>query len=143
MRHFVYRSAALLLCGLALTGCVSREQADAKLAKACEAGIRALLPEGETDIGTVTGSTFTASVEGQDMRHVSLKIEHQDGWIEEGTVYECTFQESFGPFKNNFTASLYNLKVGENSYGKFGHEILGDAQDFMKLTEAIRKSLYE
>jgi hypothetical protein len=132
----------LLLCAAALTGCVSREQADAKLAKACEAGIMALLPEG-TNVGKVAGSTFTASAEGQGLRHVALKLEHQDGWIEEDTVYECTFEESFGPMKNNFTASLYNLKMGEQSYGKFGNEILGDAQDFIKLTDAIRKSLYE
>lgn len=137
-----YRVMTLLLCAAALTGCVSREQADAKLAKACEAGVMALLPEGQ-DIGKVAGSTFTASVEGQGMRHVALKFEHQDGWIEESTVYECTFEESFGPMKNNFTASLYNLKMGEQSYGKFGNEILGDAQDFMKLTDAIRKALYE
>ncbi len=137
-----YRVIPLLFCALMLGACVSREQADHRLARACEAGIHALLPEGE-DIGTVTGSKFTASAEGQDIRHVSLKIERQDGWIEDDVVYECAFQESFGLFKTQFTASLYNLKMGDQAYGRFGHEILGDATDFIKLTEAIRQALYE
>jgi hypothetical protein len=131
-----------ILCALSLTGCVSREQADEKLAKGCAAGISALLPEGET-LGNITAKKFTASPDGPNMRHVDLTVKREDGWIEEDVAYECTFEESFGFMSKNFTASLYQLRIGDQVYGKAGNQILGDAQDFIKLTDAIRAAMYE
>jgi hypothetical protein len=43
----------------------------------------------------------------------------------------------------NYVASLYQLRIGDQVYGKAGNEILGDAQDFIKLTDAIRAAMYE
>ena len=132
----------LILCAMTLGGCVSREQADEKLAKGCAAGIAALLPEGET-LGNITDKKFTISPDGPNMRHVDLTIKRQDGWLEEDTAYGCTFEESFGFMNQNYTASLYQLRMGDQVYGKAGNEILGDAQVFIKLTDAIRAAMYE
>ena len=42
----------------------------------------------------------------------------------------------------NYTASIYPVRTGERVIGKSGNEILGDAQDFLKLTDAIREAMY-
>lgn len=137
-----FRLLALLCCALSLTACVSREQADEKLAKGCAAGVAALLPEGQ-EMGPIGEKHFTPGVEGPNMRHVALTVKMNDGWIEENTTYECVFEENFGFLKTTYTASLYNLQFGDNIYGKSGGQIVGDVQDFVKLTDAIRKAMYE
>lgn len=128
-------------CALLLSGCVSREQADAKLAKGCEAGVNALLPEGRT-ISKVADAKFSPSPEGANMRHVTLKAIENDGFLEVENSFECIFEESFGFLNANYTASVYQVRTGERVVGKSGNEILGDAQDFLKLTDAIREAMY-
>jgi len=130
------------ICLLALSGCVSREQADAKLARGCEAGVKALLPEGMT-LDRVTEKKFSPSPEGRDMRHVTLKTVTLDGWLETEQDYECIFEESFGLFNMSYTAAIHQVHTGDKVYGRAGREILGDAEDFLKLEEAIRGVMYE
>lgn len=141
MTHTI-RVFALLFCALSLTACVSREQADEKLARACSAGVSAILPEGQ-EIGPIGDKKFTPASDGPNMRHVALTVKMDDGWIEDNTTYECVFEENFGFMRTTYTASLYNLKAGERIFGKSGNEISGDAEDFIKLTDAVRKALYE
>lgn len=130
------------LCALTLSACVSREQADDKLARACAAAAGAMLPDGQT-LGEVQSQKATPSPEGPDYRHITILVKQMDGWLEEQGSYECTFQESFGFLKNNYTGSIYQLKVGDMVYGKAGNEIMGTADDFLKITNAVRKSLYQ
>ena len=131
----------LALSVLTLSGCVSREQADAKLAKACQAAVNVFLPEGQ-HIEKISGADFTASPEGPDFRHVTIHTIMMDGWLETEYDYECVFQEGFGFMNSGFTASIHQVIVDGEVYGKAGNEILGDAQDHIKLNEAVRKSLY-
>ena len=138
-RFSIICAAALLL----LTGCVDRAAADAKLAKGCEAGIAAMLPEG-VKIGKILGTEYTDSVEGRGFRHVKLQAIETDGWAETEKDYVCIFEESFGFLNTHHTAAIYQLRVSEDQvYGKSGREILGDAQDFIKLTDAIREAMYQ
>lgn len=136
------RVFALLFCALSLSACVSREQADEKLARACAAGVSAILPEGQ-EIGPIGERKFTPAADGPNMRHVALTVKMDDGWIEDNTTYECVFDENFGFMKASYAASLHNLKAGDQIFGKSGDQISGDAQDFIKLTDAVRKALYE
>lgn len=136
------RFLILGLCVAGLSGCVDREQADALLVKGCMAGVGSLLPEGET-AGEVKEKSFSASPEGPDMRHVTLTTIAGDGWLEEERVFECTFEEAFGFLRNNYTASIYQLRFNDQIYGKAGNEIQGSFDDFVKLTDAIRKAMYE
>jgi len=131
-----------LICAMALTGCVNREQADAKLAKACEAAVNVFLVDGQR-IDKVKGSTATASPEGPDMRHITIQTIMMDGWIEAENNYECVFQEGFGFLNSGYTASIYQVKVGDTVVGKSGNEVLGTAEEHMKLNEAVRKALYD
>lgn len=127
---------------LALTGCVSREAADAKLVKGCEAGVNAILPEG-IQIGEVLSTEATPASQGTNYRHIKLVAIEMGDWLEEEKAYECIFEENFGFLKANHTAAIYQIKTGYKVVGKSGGDILGDVDDFLKLTEAIRKAMYE
>lgn len=128
-------------CAMLLSGCVSREQADTKLAKACEAGVNAILPEGRK-ITRVADTQFTPSTEGQGMRHVKLKTIETDGFLETETEFVCVFEESFSFLNMGYTAAPYQVRAGDLIVGKSGNEILGDAQAFMKLNDAMHDALY-
>lgn len=129
--------AAVLL----LTGCMSREQADAKLSTACGAAVGAMLPEGSR-IDSVKAFHGEPSGEGPGLRHMTITAMYMDGWIEQENEYECVFEESFGFASMSYTASIYQVRWDGEMIGKSGGEIVGDAEDFIKLTDAVRKSLY-
>src|SRR3982750_3405467 len=97
---------AILSCALLLSGCVSREEADAKLAHACRAGVQALLPE-NLKIDHLTGHEASKSPEGNDMRYIKIKTVTIDGMLEEDKEYECIFEEQFGLMNMDYTASVY------------------------------------
>ncbi|HEY0901744.1 MAG TPA: hypothetical protein VGD95_06435 [Micavibrio sp.] len=124
-----------------LSACVSREQADAKLAKGCEAGVNAILPAGRK-ITRVAKSEFTPATEGPGMRHVKLTAIETDGFLEVENTVECVFEEGFAFLNSSHTAALYQVRAGEIMIGKSGNEIVGDAQQFLKLNEAIRNAMY-
>lgn len=135
-------SFALLMTALLLTGCVNREQADAKLAKACKAAANVFLPDGQK-VNKIESTSATPSPEGQDFRHVTIHTVTVDGWLEEKSDYDCVFEEGFGFLHSNYTASIEKVTVNGDTYGRSGDEILGDAQDMIKLTNAVRDALYE
>ena len=135
---FAAATAAVLL-----TGCVDRSVADATLAKGCEAGVNAMLTDG-LKIGTISSTEFSPSPEGQGYRRVTMKAVATDGWAEEEREFICVFEESFGFMNSNHNAAIYQLRLSEEQiYGKSGREIMGDAQDFIKLTDAIRAAMYQ
>ncbi len=131
-----------VICAAVLTGCVSRDQADAKLAKACAAGVNVFLQDGQ-QIDKIVESKFTPSPVGQGFRHVTLVAIVKNDWLEQNHTYECDFQESFGFMGTSYSASIEKLDAEGTVIGRAGGEILGDAQDFIKLTDAIRKALYD
>lgn len=136
------RLLTICLCAIALSGCVNRQQADDTLAKGCLAGVNAMMPEGET-AGEIKEKSFSMSPEGPNMRHVKIKTTAADGWIEEDRPFECIFEETFGFLKSSHVASIYQLRVGDQIYGKSGNEIRGSFEDFTKITDAIREAMYK
>ena len=141
MKH----SGLTLLCVsvLLLGACVSREQADAKLAKGCEAGISVLLPEDQA-IDKIVGSEYTPATEGAGFRHVTIIATLENDWLEEEYEYQCVFDENFGLFNSSHTAAIMKLDTGDGRvFGQAGARILGDAQDWIKITDAVRKAMYE
>lgn len=136
---------AIMLCSasvLLLTGCVSREHADAKLAKACEAGVNVVLPEGRK-ITRVAKTDFSPATEGPAMRHVKLTAIETDGFLEIENAFDCVFEESSGFLNSNHTASVYYVRAGDRMIGKSGNEIIGSAAEFMELNDAMRDAMYK
>lgn len=131
-----------LFCVLTLSGCVNRTQADAKLSRACEAAVNTILDDTQR-IDKVKSATFTGSPVGPDFRHVTIHTIMLDGWLETDYDYDCIFQEGFGFLNSGYTASIHQVKTEDRIIGKSGNEISGDFDDFVKLTDAVRKALYE
>lgn len=142
MRKFLLLGSACTALML-MTGCVDRATADAKLAKGCAAGVKALMKD-DLELKSVNSFDATESPEGPDMRFITIHTTTADGWLDMDRDYSCIFEESFGFLNSSYTASIYQLRVSDDEiYGKSGREIMGDAQDFIKLTDAIRKAMYE
>ena len=123
-----------------LTGCVSREQADAKLATACVAAVEALA---DRKLGDIADTKATPSPEGPDFRHITVMTGSDDGWLDEFGEYKCIFQETFSIFNRAHTASIYQVHYDGEIVGKAGSKILGSPSQLLQLEEAVRGALYE
>lgn len=125
---------------LPLCSCVDRDQADARLARGCEAAAALFLPEGTT-IREVRKRVFSAAEEGAGFRRVVLTAIETDGWSDVDKAYECVFVEEFGFLGNGYTAQIERLTADGNIYGKKEGKILGEFGDHLKLTETVEKAL--
>ena len=100
---------SVAICLTLLTGCVSREQANDKLGKACEVAASIFLEDGFT-IKTVKRVTSKPSKEyGDSYRDVTVFVTESDSWIDIEKEYECVFAEEFGMFNTSFDADLYRI----------------------------------
>lgn len=124
------------ISALALSGCVSQDQADAKMAKGCAAGIGSLIAPKE--IKEVKSQNFSAEENAEGMhRRVTLDILQKDGWVETDKSYSCLFAQEWGFLNMNHRALVVQIKINDTVYGKKDGEILGGFQDFLKLTEVM------
>ncbi len=138
MKHY---SWLCLLSVLVLTGCVTREQADARIARGCAAGVEVFLDEG-FKIKEIKDKFFKDSVEfGHGYRHVILRAVESDDWLDVDKEYECVFAEGFGFLNNSHTATIYQLNVNGQTYGNKGGKLLGSFQDHLKLTEIVEQAM--
>lgn len=135
-------NAILLMVLLVLTGCVSRQQADTKLAAACQAAVEVFLPEGTT-VKTIKDKKYKNGVHGNGYRDVTLSAVETDGWADIDKTYNCTFEERFGPLGLNYTASFYGLSFDDRSYGKIGDDntIKGEIADIVKINQAVESAM--
>jgi hypothetical protein len=141
-----YSSAIILLsCALALTACGgSREEADARLARGCEAGVKIVLAKDDYDrqIDRVIRKTIADDSEtGGRMVTLEAVTKNKEYGYENEETFVCKFDESYSPGFTAWKASLINLKVGDDLYGSEGGEIFGDMQDQLNLTAAIEAAL--
>lgn len=130
-----------LALSLPLMSCVSREDADANLVKGCQAGIEVLLKEG-FKIKEIKNSQFSTSAEfGNGFREGVLTAQVSDGWIDSEKDYKCVFAEEMAFMGLAHSASLYQITVDEETYGKSGDELLGDAATLSRLNAAVEAAL--
>lgn len=132
MKKALFATAAVFL----LTGCVTQQQADIKMAEGCAAGIQSLISPKE--IKEVKTKNFSdEQVEGGLHRRVTLGIVEKDGWAEYDKEYSCLFMQDWGLFKMSHRALLVQVKIDDDVYGKKDGTILGNMQDFLKLTNVV------
>ncbi|MGB4108078.1 MAG: hypothetical protein WBK55_09850 [Alphaproteobacteria bacterium] len=136
MRSYTWLALASVLV---LTGCISREQADKRMENGCAAGAEAFMEEGHK-IKQVKDRIFRDSPElGKGYREIRLVIVDSDGWYDADKEIRCIFAENF-----NFvghTATIYQLKMDDKTWGKEGNEILGSMDDHLKLTEIVEQGM--
>lgn len=131
----------ILSCLLILTGCVSRNQADERLARGCAAGIELFLEDGFT-IKEIKKKSFKDNPDlGKGYRQVTLKAVETDNWLDVDKEYRCIFVESFGLLNTSHKATIYQIKVNDQTYGKEGDKILGTFEDHLRLTEVVEQTM--
>lgn len=137
MKHIILSMVAVL----ALSACVSREDADAKLARGCAAGLEAFLPEGQK-IKQVNKNNYTETAEfGPGYRVVTVDYTETDGWADAEKQATCIFAEEFGFLNATHSSNIYQIRIGETVIGKKGNEILGSYEDVLKLTETVDRAM--
>lgn len=118
---------------LALAGCVTQQQADAKMGEGCKAAVNAMI-EPKKLLDTKAVNYADEQTEGSLYRRVTLTAIEKDGWVEVQKDYKCLFAQQWGLLKSSHTALLEQLSVGDQFYGKKDGKIIGSMEDFMKLT---------
>lgn len=134
------RFLLMSVLSLTLAACVSRDQADARLARGCAAAAELFLPEG-TKIKEIKGQVFGESEQGQGFRSLTLSAIETDGWSDVEVEYRCVFEEQFGFLGSGHTAAIEQVRLHDNIYGKENGKILGTFEEHLKLTETVEKAL--
>lgn len=125
---------------LALSACVSQDQADIKMAKGCSAGVEALIKP--KSIKEVKAQRYAnEQVEGGLHRRVTLEVVESDGWLELDKEYSCLFMQQWGFFKSSHMALLVQVKIDDSLYGKKDGMITGSYEDFMELTRVVDSAM--
>ncbi len=82
---------------LLLTGCITQEQADVKMAQGCAAGINALIEDEGKEVATIKVERYAnENSEGGLHRRVSIEAIEKDGWLELDKEYSCLFMQEWG-----------------------------------------------
>lgn len=132
--------ALIAVSALTLAACVPQEQADEKMAKGCEAGVKSMIAPKE--IASVKTKNYAdEQAEGGLHRRVTLGVVEKDGWLELDKEYSCLFMEEWGLFKMSHKALLVQVKIDDSVYGKVNGVITGSLDDFLKLTEHVDEAM--
>jgi hypothetical protein len=134
MKKFIVVLAGV--SALALSGCVSQEQADAKMFVGCEAAVKAMIAP--TEIKEVKSKTAVPEkAMGSVYRRVTLKYTQAGDFAESEKEGSCLFSEQWGMFKSNHTSMLEQVVYNGTLLGKKDGNIEGDMNQFLKLNESV------
>lgn len=125
---------------IALSGCVNQEQADAKMAKGCEAALMEKMGADNIKDVKPMGGEAQVTVDGE-YRKINLTYVETGSFDETPLPAFCLFNEQWGMGKSSHTAILDQLSVNGDVSGKQGGVVQGDLQDFLKLTDAAARGM--
>lgn len=132
------RFLTIILASILLSGCITQDQADVKMAKGCAAGINALLADDGKEISEIKVKRYASEqAEGGLHRRITFEAIEKDGWLELDKEYSCLFMQEWGLFKRSQRAMLVQIKIDDNLYGKKDGTILGSFEDFLKLAKVV------
>lgn len=131
-------SASLLL----LAACGSKEQADIKLAKGCEAAVKVMLakPDFTRQIQSIKSKSFGTS-EGFRLVTLNTVTKNKETSEEIDESFNCKFQETQSFNYMQWSADLVQLKIDDVIYGSEGGEIYGSVEDQVALTNAVEAAM--
>jgi hypothetical protein len=140
MKRTLFLTVSLLsLLSLAACG-PNRADADKKLARACEAGLKAMY--GPDDTIEIKDTTFTSEKSPEDTNLRTVKFHayytQNHGAIEEKD-YSCSFEEISGMF--GYHPKFYRMDRSDMKYGSFDGTVGGDLSDMMKINQAMEAIL--
>jgi hypothetical protein len=138
-----YLIPILAVSALTLSGCVTQQQADAKMGKGCEAAIATLIGDNK-QIVTVKATNYSEEqTEGSLFRRVTIDLVEKDGWAELDKQYSCLFAQEWGLFKSTHSALLEQVVIDEKITGKKDGQILGNLDEFMNLVSKVDTAMTE
>lgn len=131
-------SASLLL----LTACGSKEQAQIKLAKGCEAAVKVMLAKTDftRQIDSVKSKSFGTS-EGYRLVTLNTVTKTKDMGEEANESFDCKFEETESFNYMQWKAELVQLKIDDVIYGSENGEINGSVEDQIALTNAVEAAM--
>lgn len=139
MKQSFYLTSAMVAV-LALGGCVTQQQADAKMGKGCEAAISATIAPKKL-LGIKSTNYADEKTEGSLYRRITIVGQQKDGWIEAEKTYTCLFAQDWGFFKSTHFALLEQLAIGDFVLGKVDGQIRGSMEDYVKLNETAETAM--
>lgn len=126
-------------------GCTSREQVDQRLARGCEAGVKALFEDERFDrqIASIKGKEFNSSTLGNAYRQITLKAltKNKQYGYESDEDFVCIFNENYGFGYMAYKATLHQIKIGTEIFGSDGGQILGNMEDHLKIVGAVEAAI--
>ena len=136
--------AALFLCAsVLLTGCSSREEADAKLSKGCEAGVTSLLAAEKYDrqIAKVKKVTYSKETLGRQVT-LDTTIKNKAYGYEGEEWFSCIFSETYSMGYIAWDARLERITIGTDIIGRDDKgNVIGGLNEYMNLTDAVQAAL--
>jgi hypothetical protein len=137
------KKIALVMTGisvLALTGCVTQEQADVKMAEGCKGAVGAMIaPRTVKEMTTHTAEDDTS--EGSIHRRIKITYIENDDFADTPKNGECLFSQQWGMFKSTHAALLEQLIVNDQLIGKKNGVIQGSMDEFIKLTNGASTAM--
>jgi hypothetical protein len=138
MKKFILYAS--LLSALTLSGCVTQQQADAKMGEGCKAALAAVMASKQ--ILTVKATNYSdEQTEGSLYRRVTIDLVEKDGWAELDKRYSCLFAQEWGFLKSSHTALLEQVVMGDQVVGKKDGKILGSMEEFMNLVSKAETAM--
>lgn len=138
------RFLPIILLSLFLSGCITQNQADVKMAKGCTAGINAILADESKEISEIKVTRYAdEQAEGGLHRRITFEAIEKDGWLEMDKQYSCLFMQEWGLFKSSHKALLVQLKIEDKLYGKKDGTILGSFDDFLRLVKVVDAAMVQ
>lgn len=138
MKKFVFLLAGL--SSLALSGCVTQQQADAKMGEGCKAALAEVMaPKTIENVKAVNYSD--EQTEGSLYRRVTVDLVEKDGFADMDQKYSCLFAQDWGPLRTSHTALLEQVDAGDKFIGKKDGQIVGSMEDFMNLTSKVSTAM--
>ena len=120
-----------------LSGCIEQSVVDEKMARGCMAGVDALT-KGREIIEVKKTTPTSENFQGEGLhRRVTIDVLEKDGWLEVDKQYSCVFLEEWGMFRSTHRALLMQIDIEGTIYGKNNGNIVGDWDDFLKLTRVV------
>ncbi len=134
MKKFIVLIAGV--SALALSGCVSQEQADAKMIVGCKAAVGAMIAP--TEIKDVKSSDATnEKTMGSVYRRITLKYTQVGDFAETEKEGSCLFSQQWGLFKSSHASLLEQVVYNGELLGKKDGNVVGDLNQFLKLNETV------
>ena len=132
----------ILLACFFVSGCVTQDEMDVKMAKGCAAGVNALLEDESKEILEIKSKRYAnEDTEGGLHRRITIEAIEKDGWVELDKEYSCLFMQEWGMFKSSHRALLVQVEINDTLYGKKNGSIVGSFEDFLRLTKVIDSAM--